>query len=61
MDMKTQEGDEIEVQLPFAVKDDPWLKARVCCTLATQFTAMVEQHGKEFYFYKHYGETWRMR
>jgi len=56
---KPQQGDEIEIQLPFGVKDDPWLQATVCCSLAVQFTATVEGHGTEFFFYKHEGDSWR--
>ncbi len=59
MTEKPHEGDEIEVQLPFAIANDPWRKATVCCVLATQFTAMVDGHGKEFFFFKHYGDSWR--
>lgn len=59
MNEKPNEGDKIEVQLPFALANDPWKHGTVCCCLATQFTALVEGHGKEFFFYKHYGDTWR--
>lgn len=61
MDEKPNEGDKIEIQLPFAIKGDPWRHGVVCCLLATQFTATVDEHGKEFFFYKHYGNTWRYK
>jgi hypothetical protein len=59
MKMTPQEGDKIEVQLPFAIDNDPWYTATVCCILATQFTAAVTGKGKHFFFFNHYGDTWK--
>ncbi len=53
-------GDKVRVQLPFAIKDDPWYDTKVCCVLSTQFTALVKGHT-HFFFFKHKGDTWQAR